>query len=213
MVPVVAMIVAGASAVTVRSATIDSVSAESVFAEPSVLDSDRAGPAPRPEGRAGVPDTSVRRARVGEPVPNFEVERLRDSTRSFGPSDFEGRYVLLNLWATWCAPCVEKLPTLQRARKQYSEERLAILNISFDPSRSDAIDFLDDRTMPGTHAFVGKSGLGGEFGAKFAQVSWEGRSVRGLPNLTLVNPTGKVVAILRPTAQTGLLEVLKKHLP
>lgn len=164
-------------------------------------------------GPVSAPDTSVRPARVGAPVPDFEVEHLRDSTRTFEPSDFEGKYVLLNLWATWCAPCVDKIPALQKARERYSTDTLAFLNVSFDRSRSAAIDLLEKRELPGAHAFVGISSLGGDFGAKFAQIPGEGRSIRGLPNLTLVGPKGEVVEILRPAAETGLLTMLKSHLP
>lgn len=52
-------------------------------------------------------------AEVGAQVPSFEIEALRDSGRAVTPSDFEGRYLLLNLWATWCGPCIEKIPALQ----------------------------------------------------------------------------------------------------
>ncbi len=150
-------------------------------------------------------------AKVEEEVPGFEIEALRDSGRAVTPSDFEGRYVLLNLWATWCAPCIEKIPDLQKARQRYSKERLAILNVSFDRSRSKATTFLDKREMPGSHAFV-SGGLGGEFGGKFARVPGETASMRGIPNLTLVGPEGKVAAIIGVGDSADLLEVLNKHL-
>ena len=96
-------------------------------------------------------------AEIGKQVPGFEIEALQDSERTITPSDFEGRYVLLNLWATWCAPCIEKLPALREARRRYSPERLAILNVSFDRSRPEATAFLEKREMPGRHARAGAS--------------------------------------------------------
>ena len=152
-------------------------------------------------------------AKVGEEVPSFEIEALRDSGRAVTPSDFEGRYVLLNLWATWCAPCIEKIPDLQEARQRYSEENLAILNVSFDRSRSKATTFLDKREMPGSHAYVSE-GLQSQFGSKFARMPSESASmqVRGLPNLTLVGPEGKVAAIIRAGDSADLLEMLSEHL-
>lgn len=164
-------------------------------------------------GLAVPSDTSVRPARAGAPVPDFEVEHLRDSTRTFSPSDFEGRHVLLNLWATWCAPCIAKIPTLHTARQRYSDETLAILNVSFDRDRSAAKDLLNDRTFPGRHAFVGISALGGDFGATFARISQDDPSTRGLPNLTLVDPNGQVVATLGPMDERTVLDVLETHLP
>jgi cytochrome c biogenesis protein CcmG/thiol:disulfide interchange protein DsbE len=152
-------------------------------------------------------------AEIGKQVPGFEIEALRDSGRTVTPSDFEGRYVLLNLWATWCAPCIEKIPELQEARQRYSEEKLAILNVSLDRSESKATAFLEKREMPGSHAYVSE-GLQGEFGSKFARMPSESASmqVRGLPNLTLVGPEGKVAAIIRAGDSTGLLEMLSEQL-
>ncbi|MFB6230547.1 MAG: TlpA family protein disulfide reductase [Salinibacter sp.] len=151
-------------------------------------------------------------AKIGKQVPDFEIEALRDSGRAFTPSDFEGRYVLLNLWATWCGPCIRKIPKLKKARQRYSPKKLAILNVSFDGSRSKATRFLGDREMPGSHAYAGRSGLGGKFGAKFARVPNMSPSSRGLPNLTLVGPKGTVVDIIAAGDTTGLLEMLKKQL-
>lgn len=128
-------------------------------------------------------------AKVGEQVPGFEIEALRDSRRAITHSDFDGRYVLLNLWATWCAPCIEKIPDLQQARQRYSSEKLAILNISLDRSRSKAAAFLEKREMPGSHAYV--SG--------------------GLPNVTLVGPEGKV-ADTAAGDSADLLKMLSEHL-
>jgi len=85
------------------------------------------------------------RAEVGAPVPGFEITGLRDSSRTLRPSDFEGRYLLLNLWATWCAPCIEKIPQLKRIRNRHDQGTLAILNVSFDKSRAAAIEFLEKR--------------------------------------------------------------------
>ncbi|WP_263835184.1 TlpA family protein disulfide reductase [Salinibacter sp.] len=151
-------------------------------------------------------------AEIGKPVPGFEIGALQDSERTITPSDFEGRYVLLNLWATWCAPCIEKLPALREARRRYSPERLAILNVAFDRSRSKATAFLEEREMPGRHAHA-SGGLMGDFGDKFARMPTESGSgkVRGLPNMTLVGPKG-TVADMAAGESADLLEMLSERL-
>ena len=164
----------------------------------------------------GLPGSEARAqpepAEIGKQVPGFEIDALRNSERAITPSDFEGRYVLLNLWATWCAPCVEKIPDLREARRRYSSEKLVILNVSFDQSRSKAMAFLEKREMPGRHAYV-TGGLMGEFGDKFARMPSESASgqVRGLPNLTLVGPEG-TVADMAAGDSVDLLEMLSEHL-
>ncbi|WP_232798146.1 TlpA family protein disulfide reductase [Salinibacter altiplanensis] len=157
-------------------------------------------------------ETETGKAEIGKQVPAFEIEALRGPERAITPSDFESRYVLLNLWATWCAPCIEKIPDLREARQRYPPERLAILNVSFDRSRSKATAFLEKREMPGSHAHAG-GGLMGEFGDKFARMPSESASVeaRGLPNMTLVGPEGEVLDIASG-GSADLLKTLSEHL-
>ncbi len=118
----------------------------------------------------------------------------------------------MNLWATWCAPCIEKIPDLQEARQRYSSERLAILNVSFDRSRSKATALLEEREIPGIHTHAG-GGLMGEFGDKFARIPSESASVeaRGLPNLTLVGPEGTVLDVAAGDS-ADVLKTLSEHL-
>jgi thiol-disulfide isomerase/thioredoxin len=47
-------------------------------------------------------------------------------------SQYKGKYVLLDLWASWCVPCIEEIPTLQALRKKYPADKIAFLNVSVD---------------------------------------------------------------------------------
>ncbi|MGM0546100.1 MAG: TlpA disulfide reductase family protein [Bacteroidota bacterium] len=61
---------------------------------------------------------------------DFEVTLINDET--FKLSDYEGHVVLLNIWATWCAPCREETPDLQELYEEYQDEGLVILGVSVD---------------------------------------------------------------------------------
>jgi thiol-disulfide isomerase/thioredoxin len=145
-------------------------------------------------------------------VPAFEVDALRDSTSAFEPADFQGRYLLINLWAAWCGPCIEKVPVLQDVRARYDDRTLAILNVAFDGARAESEKVLQTHDMPGRHAFAGSAALGESFGTSFATVDPDDPTTVGLPNATLVAPDGEVLARLRPPAD-GLREALSEHLP
>ncbi len=58
---------------------------------------------------------------------------------------FEGRVVVLNLWATWCAPCVTEMPTLAGLQRAYPTEDLLVVPVSVDPARmlANARNFID----------------------------------------------------------------------
>lgn len=47
-------------------------------------------------------------------------------------SDYKGRYILLNIWATWCKPCREEMPTLDNLKKQLSGKKFDVLALSLD---------------------------------------------------------------------------------
>lgn len=64
---------------------------------------------------------------IDKPAPQFV---MGDGTRTVDLSKLRGRVVVLNLWATWCAPCIEELPSLLALQKQMPE--LAIIAVSMD---------------------------------------------------------------------------------
>jgi len=64
---------------------------------------------------------------IDKPAPQFV---MGDGTRTVDLSKLRGRVVVLNLWATWCAPCIEELPSLLTLQRQMPE--LAIVAVSMD---------------------------------------------------------------------------------
>ena len=64
---------------------------------------------------------------IDKPAPQFV---MGDGTRTVDLSKLRGRVVVLNLWATWCAPCIEELPSLLALQKQMPE--LAVVAVSMD---------------------------------------------------------------------------------
>ena len=66
---------------------------------------------------------------AGDRAPEYGARSLAGDSISLG--DFRGRPVLLNVWATWCAPCREEMPELQELFNRY-EDRLAVLGVSVD---------------------------------------------------------------------------------
>ena len=81
-------------------------------------------PAAKPKGAA-----SIDRSHAGEPMPALPLINPA-SNAPIGPSDYAGRPVLLNLWATWCAPCVKEMPLLEALAGE--ERRLKVLTASQD---------------------------------------------------------------------------------
>lgn len=73
---------------------------------------------------------SYRPVITGRVAPEFHVTSLAGGEASL--SDYEGKVVLLNVWATWCAPCLQEMPSMQRLYEAFPEEDFEILAISVD---------------------------------------------------------------------------------
>ena len=83
---------------------------------------------------------------VGHPAPNFSLVMLGSDTgkSALSLSNFKGKPVILNFWASWCQPCKDELPLLENAWKQMQAQKkdIVFLGIDFQESSSDATSFL-----------------------------------------------------------------------
>lgn len=67
---------------------------------------------------------------VGKTAPDFELPDLAD--KSVRLSDYRGKVVFLNFWATWCKPCKEEMPSMEVLYKNFEKDGLVILAVSID---------------------------------------------------------------------------------
>jgi peroxiredoxin len=67
---------------------------------------------------------------VGKPAPDFSLADLND--KPYRLSDFRGKVVFLNFWATWCKPCREEMPSMEILNKNFEKDGLVVLAVSID---------------------------------------------------------------------------------
>jgi cytochrome c biogenesis protein CcmG/thiol:disulfide interchange protein DsbE len=86
---------------------------------------------------------------VGREVPPFELELL-DRSGTLSDSDLRGGPVVLNFWASWCAPCLEEMPLFEEKWRAYEDEGLTFVGVVFEDTRASALDFVqaNDITYP-----------------------------------------------------------------
>ena len=87
----------------------------------------------------------LRPPQVGDPAPEFQAVSL-DGERIVALSDYAGKTILVNLWATWCAPCRLETPYLQSVYEENKDRGLMVVGVSVDsPSALDSVrDFLEE---------------------------------------------------------------------
>lgn len=89
---------------------------------------------------------------IGAPAPDFAFTHV-GSQATGNLSDYRGDVVLINWWATWCAPCLEELPALNELQTKYAENGLTVLTIS-DESRATLVDFEKDLPLETVAGYV-----------------------------------------------------------
>jgi len=136
----------------------------------------------------------LERAATG-PMAKFEVitppEAMADirfedaAGKQLTLSDFSGKWVLLNFWATWCAPCVEEMPSLDSLQAQLGSDRFQVVAISLDKNgRVPAQDFLGRIGAKNLGFYIDPSARAGV-----------AAGVTGMPTTFLIDPQGRKVGV------------------
>lgn len=76
----------------------------------------------------------------GDSAPNFSI--TTDAGRTISRSNFGGRVLVLNFWATWCPPCLEELPSLNEFQKTLASSGVVVLGVSVDQNEQAYRKFL-----------------------------------------------------------------------
>ena len=82
--------------------------------------------------------------RIGTAAPDFTVQ---DSQNKVTLSQFHGQVVVLNFWATWCAPCVEEIPSLVEMQRRMKAKGVTVLAVSVDVDEGAYKQFVKDHNV------------------------------------------------------------------
>jgi len=115
-----------------------------------------------------------------EPAPDFELKSLEG--RAVKLSDFRGKIVVLNFWATWCAPCRVETPWLVDFYRQYKEQGLEVVGVSMDDGNQEHVaDFAKEMGINYT-ILMGNHAVGDAYGG-----------LRFLPQTFFIGRDGKII--------------------
>lgn len=127
--------------------------------------------------RNGKDPTLLPSARLGQPVPAFQLESLTEPGRRLDAGLFRGQVSLLNVWATWCVSCLVEHPTLMRL----AQSGVRIIGVNYKDGREPALAYLASHGDPyAAIAFDEQGDLGLDLG------------VYGAPETYLVDRDGRI---------------------
>lgn len=134
------------------------------------------------------------------PAPDFSLQSLDGKTMRL--SDFRGKAILLNFWATWCGPCKIEMPWFVDLQKEYGSQGLQIVGVAMDDaSKEDIAKFAKDMGV-NYPILIGKESVGDEYGG-----------VPALPESFLIARDGKIVdRIIGLRGKAEIEDAVKKAL-
>ncbi len=109
---------------------------------------------------------------------SFSLDSVNGETIDL--DDYKGKFVLLNFWATWCAPCRKEMPAMNNLHKQLNGRGFEVVGVHVGPSLAGVKKFL--KAVPVSFTIL--------LDKDMSLASW---GVRGLPTTYLINPEGKLV--------------------
>lgn len=134
--------------------------------------------------------------RAGDVAPDFQLKQISDNHEldTLRLSEFEGKGVMLNFWATWCKPCEAEMPFMQELYPKYKDKGVEIIAVSLDSTELVVDQFIDqyDLTFPIPHDTKG--------------VIRDQYKVGPIPSTFFINPDGEIQEVVNGALTLDRLE-------
>ncbi|ATA88942.1 TlpA family protein disulfide reductase [Capnocytophaga stomatis] len=131
----------------------------------------------------------IKALEAGKPSPSFNFENHKGGTTSL--EDFKGKVVYVDVWATWCGPCIGEIPHLKELEKQYHGKNIEFVSISVDEKRNYEKwkQFVTDQGLVGTQ-LIADNDWKSDFVTNYL--------ISGIPRFILIDTEGKIVSADAP---------------
>lgn len=127
-----------------------------------------------------------RKLEAGNAAPVFTYPDINGQMVAL--TDFIGKYVYVDVWATWCGPCRREIPHMEKLMNDYADENIAFVAVSLDEDKDAWMEMVQNKELKGSQLYAG---------------SWSSKiasdyMIRSIPRFLLIDPEGKIIDAKAP---------------
>lgn len=133
----------------------------------------------------------------GSISPTFDYDNYSGGKTKL--EDFRGKYVYIDVWATWCAPCRAEIPFLKKLEEKYHQKDIVFLSLSIDQAKDVEKwkKLIKDKELGGVQVFADN-----DWNSQFIK----DYNITGIPRFILIDPNGKIVKADAPRPSSPKIE-------
>ena len=139
----------------------------------------------------------------GNPAPELTLEDSEGNEVHL--ADLQGKYTYIDLWATWCGPCIKEIPSIQELEKDYHGKNIQFVSISVDDEKDHEKwkSFVSERNLTGIQLIADKEA---------DSIIKKSFNIKSIPRFIFLDPEGKIIDATAPFPSDPLLkEVFEKY--
>lgn len=156
---------------------------------------------PNPENFAKITEryNKLKTLQAGSPSPSFNFENHKGGTTSL--DELKGKYVYIDVWATWCGPCLGEIPSLKKVEEDYHNKKLTFVSVSIDVEKDHETwkNMVNEKQLKGIQLMADNN-----WKSNFVQEY----DILGIPRFILLDPEGKIVLADAPRPSDPALRKL-----
>lgn len=138
----------------------------------------------------------------GATAPTFDFENFAGGKTSL--ESLKGKLVYIDVWATWCTPCLQEIPALQALEKEYHGKNIAFVSISIDQEKQKWTDYLKQNKLSGIQLY-GDLSVDNNFADAY--------NIQSIPRFILIDKEGKIINANAPRPSSNdIKDLINKHL-
>lgn len=119
-------------------------------------------------------------ASVGKPSPDFKAVDVNG--KEYTLADFRGKYVYIDIWATWCGPCRQEIPHLKALEENYRDAQITFLSLSVDNDKAKWAKMVKEEQLSGVQLYLGTE-----------STFLNAYQINGIPRFILLDKEGKII--------------------